>query len=89
MITESQESSVSIASGYRLNGWGSIPGRGKIFLFSKESRLALWPAQLLGQWVRETVSLGIKRQGREADHPLPSSDEVKNGGAIVSICHTS
>jgi hypothetical protein len=27
-------------------------------------------------------SRGAKRQGREADHSLPSSAEVKNGGAI-------
>jgi hypothetical protein len=26
--------------------------------------------------------LGVKRQGREADHSPPSDAEVKNGGAI-------
>jgi hypothetical protein len=29
-------------------------------------------------------TLWVKRPGREADHPLPSSAEVKNGGAIIS-----
>jgi hypothetical protein len=31
----------------------------------------------------------IKRPEREADHPLPSSAEVKNGGAIPPLPHTS
>jgi hypothetical protein len=42
MIAESWDSSVGIATDYRLNGWGLIPGMGKIFLSSKESRLASW-----------------------------------------------
>jgi hypothetical protein len=29
----SLDSSVCIAAGYRLDGWGSIRGRGRIFLF--------------------------------------------------------
>jgi hypothetical protein len=29
-----------------------------------------------------TFSPGVKRPGREANHSLPSSAEVKNGGAI-------
>jgi hypothetical protein len=33
--------SISIGMGYGPNGWGSIPGRGKIFLFSIVSRPAL------------------------------------------------
>jgi hypothetical protein len=32
---------------------------------------------------------GVKRLGGEADHPLPSSDKVKNGGAIHPLPHTS
>jgi hypothetical protein len=31
----------------------------------------------------------IKRQGRDADHSSPSSAEVKNGGAILPLPHTS
>jgi hypothetical protein len=36
-------SSVGIATGYVLDGRGSIPGRGKIFLLSTSYRLALGP----------------------------------------------
>jgi hypothetical protein len=32
---------------------------------------------------------GVKRPGRESDHSLPSSAEVKNGGAIPPLPHTS
>jgi hypothetical protein len=31
---------------------------------------------------------GIKQQGREADHPRPSSVEIKNGGATPLLLHT-
>jgi hypothetical protein len=31
---------------------------------------------------RATLSLGVKRQGCEADHSSPSSADVRNGGAI-------
>jgi hypothetical protein len=30
------------------------------------------------QWVPGTISLGVRRSGREADHSPPSSAEVKN-----------
>jgi hypothetical protein len=40
--------------------------------------LALGLNQPLIQWVPGALSLGVKRQGREADHLLPSSAENKN-----------
>jgi hypothetical protein len=40
--------------------------------------LSLSPLKLI-------LSLGVKRQGREADHSPPSSAEVKKGGAIPSL----
>jgi hypothetical protein len=40
-------------------------------------RPPLGPAQPPIQWVPGALSLGIKRLGREADHSLPSSAEVK------------
>jgi hypothetical protein len=48
------DSSVSIATGYRLDDWGLNPDSGKIFLF--------WgpPAYPMGT--------GLKRPGSEADH---------------------
>jgi hypothetical protein len=35
--------------------------------------------------VRSSLSLGVKRQGCEADHSLRSSTEVKNGKAIPPL----
>jgi hypothetical protein len=39
------------------------------------------------QWVLGTVSLGVKRQGREADHSSPSSDDVKKSEVILLLLH--
>jgi hypothetical protein len=58
---------------YGLDGRGSIPGKGKIFLLSSASRPVLAPTHPSVQWVP-----GVKRQGREAGHSLPSSAEVNN-----------
>jgi hypothetical protein len=58
------------------------PGRVKNFLFSKSSRPVLGSTLPPIQWVPRTLFPGLKRPGREADHSLPSSDEVKNIGAI-------
>jgi hypothetical protein len=66
----------------------SISGRCKR-LFSITSRLALGPTQPSTQWVPGSVSLGLKRQRREADRSPPSSAEVKNGGAISLLAHMS
>jgi hypothetical protein len=41
------------------------------------------------QWVRGPLSLGLKRLGREADYSPRSSADVKNGGAVPSLPHTS
>jgi hypothetical protein len=51
------------------------------------SKLALGPAQPPVQWIPLTVSFGLKWQGCEADHSLPSSAEVKNGGALPPLPH--
>jgi hypothetical protein len=56
---------------------GSSPGRVKNFLFSTLSRPALEPTQPPIQWVTWAFSLGIKQQGREADHSSPTSAEFK------------
>jgi hypothetical protein len=48
-----------------------------IFLFTAASRTVLVPTQPPIQWVLGTLSLGVKRPGREADHSPPSSAEVK------------
>jgi hypothetical protein len=72
-ILRNRDSSVSIATGYELDGRGSIPGRAKFFLFSTASRPALVPTQSAVQWVTEAISLGVNRPGRDADHSPPSS----------------
>jgi hypothetical protein len=56
----------------------------RIFLFTTASRTALEPTQPPIQWVPGTLSLGIKRPGREADHSPPSSAEVKNAWSYTS-----
>jgi hypothetical protein len=55
-----------------------------IFLFTTASRTALGPSQPPIQWVPGTLSLGVKRQGHEADHSPPSSAEVKNAWSYTS-----
>jgi hypothetical protein len=48
-----------------------------IFLFTTASRKGLGPTQPPIQFVPGTLSLGVKRSGREADDSPPSSAEVK------------
>jgi hypothetical protein len=52
-------------------------------------RLALGITQFPIQWVPGAISLGTKLQGRENEHSPPSSAEVKKGGAIPPLHHTS
>jgi hypothetical protein len=60
-----------------------------MFLFSKMSRPALGPTQPHIQWVTKSVYPGVKRPAREADHSPPPTGEVKNGGAVPPLPHTS
>jgi hypothetical protein len=57
-------------------GFDSRRGLG-IFLFTTASRAALGSTQPPIQWVPGVLTLGVKRQGSEADHSPPSSAEVK------------
>jgi hypothetical protein len=52
------------------------------FLFSIELRPALWASQCP---ILAVLSLGVKREGREADKPSPISAEVKNDGAVPHL----
>jgi hypothetical protein len=74
-----------IALGWGLDdrGFESRQGLG-IFLFTTVSRQALEPTQPPIQWVPRALSLGIKWPGREADHSLPSSAEIKNAWSYTS-----
>jgi hypothetical protein len=78
----SQDSVVSIVTGYGLNDRGVrvlSPGRVKNFVFStaSRSRPALGPTQPPMQWVLRALYPRVKRQGREADHSPQDSAEVK------------
>jgi hypothetical protein len=68
--------------GYRLYDRGSIPGRGKRFFPTPQRPDRLWGPPFGIEWVTED------RPGRE---PTPTSicAEVKNGGAIPLLAHTS
>jgi hypothetical protein len=81
----------SIATGYRVVGRGSIPGRGKIFfiLHIVHTGSGTHPAS----YPMSTVE-GVKRPASAADHSPPSGAKVKNGKAIsplpyASSCHCS
>jgi hypothetical protein len=76
-VKRSRDSSVGLATGYKLDGQGSIPGRGKFF--SITSGPALGPTQPPIHWEPGDLSPGIKRQGRAADHSPSSNAEVRNG----------
>jgi hypothetical protein len=73
---------VVIATDYLLEGRGSIPGKGKGFIYSTSSRPALKFTQPPIQRVPGTLSSGVKRSEHEADRSPPSSAKVKSGGAI-------
>jgi hypothetical protein len=74
------DSSVGIATRYRLDGPGSIPGNAR-YLSSRQR-----PST---QQVPTAPSPRVKRQGREADHSPPHSAEVTNCGAIPPLPHMS
>jgi hypothetical protein len=51
---------------------------------SQRPKLALGPTQAI-QCVSRALSPGTKQPGREADHSMPFSAEIKNGGAIPTL----
>jgi hypothetical protein len=55
-----------------------------IFLFTTSSRPALGPTQPPVKWIPGTLSVGVKRPGRETDHSPPSSAEVKNSWSYIA-----
>jgi hypothetical protein len=85
-----RESSVGIATGYGLEDRmigvrfpaGAMMG---IFFLDIMSRPPLGSTQSPTQWVSGTLSLGVERPGREADHSPPSRSEVKNAWSYTSI----
>jgi hypothetical protein len=81
----SRDSSVGIVTDYGLESWDSIPGGGRIFLFSIVSRPTLRPTLPHIEWVPGAISAGVKRPESETDHLPLSSAEVKSGGAIPPL----
>jgi hypothetical protein len=72
------------ALGYKLDDrWFESRQRLRVFIFTTDSIPALGPTQPPIQWVAGTLSLGVKRQGREADHSLPTSAEVMNTWSYI------
>jgi hypothetical protein len=84
-MLQKSDSSVDIATGYGLDGQGSVLGRDKFLLFSTALIPNLRPTQPAIQWEPGTLSLGINWPGRGADHSLLTSAEVKNSGAIPPL----
>jgi hypothetical protein len=80
-----QDSSFGIATDYMLDDRYSISGRGKIFLLSVASTLALGSTEPHMQWVPEALSPGGKAAGRETNHLPPLSAEVRKGGTIPPL----
>jgi hypothetical protein len=73
-------------------GWTAgvrVPEGTRDFLLFIASRPALGPTQRPIQRVSGVPPLGVKWPEREADHSLPSSEDVKNGGAVPPFHHTS
>jgi hypothetical protein len=61
----------------------------EVFVYFTASSLALGSTQSPIQWLPGALSLEVKQPGREAAHSPPSTAEVKNGGAIPPLPHTS
>jgi hypothetical protein len=58
-----------------------------MFTFSMSVIPVLGSSQLSIQWVPGALSQEVKRLGREADHSLPTSSEVKK--PWISTCTSS
>jgi hypothetical protein len=85
-----QDSLVGIATGYGLDGQGSITSRGKICFCTPQRPDRVWgsPSHLSNGY-HGLFSPGVKRPGREAAHSPPSRAEVRNGGAIPPLPYMS
>jgi hypothetical protein len=73
--------------GWAAEGFGVCPSKGKVFLISTSSRLVLGPTQPPVQRVQGSLSLGVKRLGREADHSPLTSAKVENTWICTSQFH--
>jgi hypothetical protein len=76
-------------SGLKMDDQGLIPGGVERFSLLNSIQIALGPIQLPVQWVPGDLPSGVKQQGHEADHSVPFSGKVKNGGTVPPFPHTS
>jgi hypothetical protein len=67
---------------------GSSPGRGFEFFSSPRPDRLCDPHSPLSNGYQGLIFLEVKRPGREADHPPPSSAEIKNAWTCTSTPHT-
>jgi hypothetical protein len=89
-VSYTQFSSIYLGAGIaqsvqRRPGWQEQD----IFLFATACTPALGSTQPPIQRITGALSPGLKRPWREVDHSPPFSTEVKNGGTIPPVLHTS
>jgi hypothetical protein len=80
IIVGSRDSAVGIATGYGLEDRGvgvRVPVGAKIFSFPCRPDRSWGPIHPRFRWEQGTLSSGVKRLGREADHSSPTSAGVK------------
>jgi hypothetical protein len=84
-VITSRDSVVGIVTGYGFDdrGVGVRVPVGSI-IFSTLSTPALGPTQPHIQRVARALSIGLKRQGREADHSPPASADAKKMWSYTS-----
>jgi hypothetical protein len=70
------------SEGFGLDGRGLI--HGKRFFYSLQFRTCFGT-----HTASYSMGTGVKQPGREVDHSLPSSAEIKNGGAMLPLPHAS
>jgi hypothetical protein len=77
-----------MATGYGLDGRGSIPGRSKNFSLLNSVHTGSGVTQPPIQWASSGLSLREKRPGCVVDHSPPTCAEVKKGGAVPPFPRT-
>jgi hypothetical protein len=88
MISSRQSSYVDIMIGYGLDSQGFIPSGDKKLFSSPQHPNQLWsPPSHLSNGYWGLFPHGLKQSGCEAYHSSGAKD--KNGGAILSLPHTS
>jgi hypothetical protein len=76
---DSEDSSEGIDTGWGMDGWGLIPGRGK--------NISLLHSQLTGSGVHlASFSMGIEGSFPGVKRPIA---KVRNGGAVPPLPHTA